>query len=225
VTGPAGRRTAKSTVSPLLCLAPRARRGPAEIDSKVWSAKTASSESVRGDRPLSVVLMIAGQASSVDLYRPRTLFHGMSRSWYATAPSMKISVLSPGLRANGLRSHSTLDRSISGMSRSKSSVDVVIAFALRGAPCGDDSGPRARSGGYHDEEAATVRPADDSHASISWLAHFEPPRREPAMKNSLSLLERDAVLPGIDASLPQVPVVPRHRGTIGKHAYPRLISC
>ena len=85
--------------SPLLYRAQRTRRGPADTEIVVPSALMASSERVRGDRPPSTVSMITGHASSVVANRASTLLEGISRSWYATAPSTKISVFSPGLRA------------------------------------------------------------------------------------------------------------------------------
>jgi len=143
--------------SPLLCLAHRSSRGPAEILPPLPFKPFQSSESVRGDRPPSTVAMMAGQASSVDPKRARILLDGMSRREYPTAPSIQISVFSPGLRARGLGSHSPREKSISGISRSGSSIDEGIAFALRGAPCGDDSRPWAARGDYHDQQMAYVR--------------------------------------------------------------------
>jgi hypothetical protein len=107
--------------------------------------------------------MIAGQASRVDEKRARILFDGMRRSWYPTAPSMWISVFSPGLRANGFGFDSTIEKSISGMkSSSLGSGFVFRMFALRGAPCGDDPRPRARRRDYHDQQSALRRPGGET---------------------------------------------------------------
>ena len=126
---------------PLFSRAQRSSRGPAEIDPKLASAKTQSSDKVRGDRPPSTVEMIAGHASSVESNRPRILFEGISRSWYATAPSIQISVFSPGLRARRPTSALLQSRPLtSGIKNSSSGSSFVrMSFALRGAPCGDDS--------------------------------------------------------------------------------------
>ena len=226
MTGVRIRGRAYSASSPLLRRAQPSRRGPAETDSKAPSLPTQSSESVRGDRPLSVAAMIAGQASSVDLNRPSTLLDGISRSWYATAPSMKISVFSPGRLAKGLGRHSTVERSISGISRSSSSIGVRIAFALRGAPCGDDPRPLAGHRDYHDEQSTFARPTDNTPADVSVADSIVcGPHRERARNNGVCLLECDAVLTDIGARLTRLPLVLRHRGTVAMAAYPGLTPC
>ncbi len=112
--------------------------------------------------------MIAGHASRVESNRARILFDGISRSEYPIAPSMQISVFSPGLLANGFGR--ALLQSTPGL-RDRDRVVVRVgfvrmAFALRGAPCGDESGPRALERDYHDEQTSKRRPTDDLHAQF-----------------------------------------------------------
>ena len=93
--------------SPLLSRANPSSLGPAAMLPLRPSAMIASSDRVRGDRPPSTVLMITGHASRVDSNRARILLDGISLSAYPIAPSMQISVFSPGLRARGLGKNST----------------------------------------------------------------------------------------------------------------------
>ena len=78
----------------------------------------------------------AATLDRLDDHRPRlergsqtgaaTLFDGISRSWYATAPSTKISVFSPGLRAQ--RPISALLQSITADVRDE---ELVVRVELR----------------------------------------------------------------------------------------------
>ena len=159
-----------ATGSPLLARAHRSSRGPAEMLPPLPSAPFQSSDRVLGERPPSTVAMITGHASSVESNRARILFEGISRSEYPIAPSMRISVFSPGDFANRL-GRVPLEKSNSGISRSASSPEVFIAFALRGAPCGDDPRPRAAFRGYHDDDPSQRRPADRLHPLLTRWVH------------------------------------------------------
>jgi hypothetical protein len=159
--------------SPLFHRAHISSRGPAEIMVSVPLAMMASRASVRGDRPPTTVAMISGQASSVVSNRASTLFDGINRSWYPTAPSRKNSLFSPGFR--GWRLPSALLQSrwlVSGRSSSGAeralplSTFVLTSFALRGAPCGDDPRPRAALGGYHEEKPSKRGRPDDPIAFL-----------------------------------------------------------
>lgn len=139
--------------SPLFSRAKAIRNGPAAMCQRWPADPIASSDNVRGDRPDSAAAMIAGQASRVEVNRPITLVDGISLSWYSTAPSRQISTFSPGWRA--YRPTSALLQSswlVSGRMSSSSSTPtrgstsfVFTAFALRGAPCGNNARPRGRS--------------------------------------------------------------------------------
>jgi hypothetical protein len=119
-----------------------------------------------------------------------------------------------------------LERSISGISRSASSSSVCIAFALRGAPCGNDPRHWARRGDYHEEHSSSLRPPDDSESQVcGQILRIALPESERTPSHGLGLFERDAVFSGIDARFPRVPVVPRHRGTVAGLAYPGLTGC
>jgi hypothetical protein len=210
-----GARSAYGHGSPLFRRDQRSRRGPAEMEPKLPSANTASSESVRGERPPSTVAMMAGQASSVDLNRARTVFDGISLSWYATAPSMPISVFSPGLRAYRF-GNIGWEKSISGMKNSSSGSSFVrMSFALRGAPCGDDSRPWAASGHYHGEQPCLARPAGDALAWFGRVTCIHLPLGECVSDHRLGFLEPNAVFCQVDTRLLQIPVAPRHRRTVG----------
>ena len=113
--------------------------------------------------PRAISARTAGQASNVDEKRPTTLFEGMRRSEYPTAPSIRMSSPSPGRRAYRpsspeLKSYST--------ELSTSASFVRISFALRGAPCGDDSRAWPAFGGYHDEEPTKIGPTDRPKALL-----------------------------------------------------------
>ncbi len=208
---------------PLLRRAKPSSLGPAEILPLLPSAAFQSRDSVLGDRPLSMVAMIAGQASSVDLNRARILLEGISRSEYPIAPSMQISVFSPGFLAKRFGSHG-VPGSISGISRS-SSVDVFISFALRGAPCGDDPRPRAVRRGYHDDHEALRGVPDGAGAVLrDRMSEIRPLVRPTGLEDFLGFLERYSVLASIHFRLDRIPVQPRHRETIGIDAYQGLIS-
>jgi len=220
--GACGREYSKG--SPLLRRAQPSSLGPAEMLPLRPSAAFQSSDRVRGERPPSTVAMIAGQASSVESKRARILLEGMSRSEYPTAPSMQISVFSPGLRANRL-GRGGMEKSISGISRSQSSSDVFTAFALRGAPCGDDPRPRAARRGYHDDDLARERVSDRANASL--------PERMPVIgsfiassvfKHLVGLLERHAVFPEVGLGLLRIPPEPGHRRTVATGPYPGITS-
>ena len=213
---------------PSLSRAQPSRRGPAEIDPIVPSAKTASSDKVRGDRPLSTVDMIAGHASSVEPNRPSTLLEGMSRSWYATAPSMKISVFSPGLRAKGFGTNSTVEKSISGMKNSSSGSSFVFtSFALRGAPCGDHPRLWAAFGRYHEQEEPPTRVADrDESIVVAIVSGIRPSASVGVEIHCCCFVERHPVFREVDARLLEIPyVAPGHRGTIDSASSPGLIAC
>lgn len=211
--------------SPLLSRANPSSLGPAEMLPLRPSARIASRHRVRGDRPSSMVLMISGHASRVDSNRARILLDGISLSAYPIASSMQISVFSPGLRARGLGKSSTVKKSISGMKNSSSGSSFVrMSFALRGAPCGDDSGHRARNGDYHDQQAANARPTDDPHPILkARVFSVVRPRRDRTVRYRLGLREVDVMLTEVRLRLVQVPVVVRHRGTVRTAPHPGLI--
>ena len=147
--------------SPLLIRANSIRNFPAAMCHR-WPARPiASSDRVRGDRPDSAAWRIAGQASRVDMKVPMTRVDGIRRSSYAIAPSSRTSVFSPRLTAR--RPTSALlqsrwrvsGRTFSSTARSpRSLLFVFTAFALRGAPCGDDARPGAAFGRYHEQQLA-----------------------------------------------------------------------
>jgi hypothetical protein len=89
---------------------------------------------------------------------------------------------------------------------------VCISFALRGAPCGDYSGPSAASfRRYHNQQATQVGPTD-GHGSglifgVNFIEHLKAVRVE---EHRLGFRERDAVLPRIPSRLSSVPVVQPH---------------
>ena len=223
---PAARvREAYGWGSPSLSRAHRSRRGPAEIDLVRPSPETQSSDRVRGDLPPSTVEMIAGQASRVDANRASTLLDGMRRSRYSTAPSMQISVFSPGLLANRLGRATLQSISISGMKNSSSGSSFVrMLFALRGAPCGDDSPAGGRNGHYHDEQSPGRRPSSDSQpvfrSRVFDVRLFDSKRVHDGF---IGFFEGHSVAPKVPFGLGRVPVKLRHRGTLATAAYPGLI--
>jgi hypothetical protein len=212
--------------SPLLCRAQPSSLGPAEILPRRPSAKDASSDSVLGERPASIVAMITGQASKVDENRARTLFEGMSRSAYPTAPAMKISVFSPGDRVRRFGMSSTFEKSISGMKNSSSGSSFVrMSFALRGAPCGDDSRHRAALRRYHQKQS-TARGISD-HREALVLENVSDVAPGPSVFIELDrvrFVERHSVLGQIDARLLGIPFVARHRGTLATAPHLGLTS-
>ena len=217
-------RSAHGWGPPSFSRAHRSSRGPAEMDPKVPSAKTASSDKVRGDLPPPTAAMIAGHASSVDANRARTRFEGMSRSWYATAPSMKISVFSPGWRTLRFGTNSTFEKSISGMKNSSSGSSFVFtSFALRGAPCGNDPRPWAAFGRYHEQKLSSTRMTDhDEPFIVAMVKGIRPTTSAWIEIDGRALLERHPVLRPVDTRLLQVPDVPRHHGTVSTSPYPGL---
>ncbi len=221
--GDADARSGYGLGSPLLKRAQCSSRGPAEMEPVRPSAAIQSSDNVRGDRPPSTVAMMTGHAARVDSKRASTLFEGISRSEYPTAPSMPISIFSPGFRRNRLGT--ALVKSNSGISRSSSASSFVfMSFALHGAPCGDDPRPWARKRDYHDQKSTSRRPGRDLDPRISVrmidVSFLECERAE---KGLLSFNERDSVHAGIDRLLGLVPVVSRHPGTLVADLYRAVI--
>ena len=156
-----------------------------------------------------------------------TILFRIRRSEYPTAPSMQISCISPGLRLNRL-GRVPFEKSNSGMSRSGSIwlSRVRIAFALRGAPCGDDSRPGAVGRDYHDEQTTGCRPADDLH-SLLQVRMFDVRlvRRQRTEYSFVGLLEADSVRSNVVSCLGLVPVAPRHRETLAIGPYLGLMPC
>ena len=114
--------------------------------------------------PRSTSARTAGQASRVDVKRPRILFEGVSRSEYPTAPSMTMP--KPSGELGRFTSVARL-KSNSTRSKSASSLFVFMSFALRGAPCGDDAGqPHVSIGRYHDQATVPVRQPDRQGARL-----------------------------------------------------------
>lgn len=217
---------ASSIRSPLFRRATRTSSGPAPMCQRSPAGPRASRDRVLDARPCATAARIAGQASSVDAKRPSVRPDGINRSSYSTAPSMQISVVSPGLRTNGLGRHSTRERSSSGISRSGSSICAGIAFALRGAPCGNDPGNESRNRDYHDEDAASLGPAHDSHPILRrGVLGVRGPHRHRASCDSLGFQEGDAVPTDIDRRLPRIPTVTGHCRTIATVRYLALIRC
>ena len=222
--GVRGRRAGYANSSPLLWRAQPSSLGPAEMLPLVPSALFQSRDKVRGDRPASTVAMIAGQASSVESKRARILFEGISRSEYPTAPSMQISVFSPGLRRNRL-GRAGMVKSISGMSRS-SSVDVFMAFALRGAPCGDDPRPWTARRGYHDDHLVHSRVTDRPNSGLAERVPDIGTFLAPISGEHLGrFCERDTMFAQVRFRFCLIPFVPRHRETVATGPYPSLIPC
>ena len=207
--------------SPLLSRAQARRNGPAEMRSVVPSAATQSRASVLGERPPSTAAMIAGQASSVELNRQRTLLEGISRRAYPTAPSIRTSRGSPGRRAGPLRT--ARPQSNSGISRSASSTFVRIAFALRGAPCGDESRPMTAIRGYHYEQPSLPGEADREESRLAvgmqWVG-FRPSQR--IVQGTVRFIERNSMPSQVRGGFRRIPVVTRHRGTLASSPYRSL---
>ena len=149
--------------SPLLIRAEPTRTMPAPTSPVRPAASCQSRARVRGDRPASTWAMISGHASSVEVNRASTLFDGISRSEYPTAPSTRTSDRSPGFRA--YRPISALLQSRPAAS-GRLSLFVDTSFALRGAPCGDDPRPVAALGGYHQQEPVKGRVSEDERAAL-----------------------------------------------------------
>jgi len=220
-------RSAYGFGSPLLYRAHISMRGPADTRPTVPSVMIASSASVRGERPASTVAMITGHASRVDAKRASTLFDGINRSWYDTAPSMKTSVFSPGLRAR--RPTSALLQSIrlvsgrcsSATSRAvRSATFVFTSFALRGAPCGDDSRLWATFRRYHEQEGPKHGGPDDPGALLLVrMRIIGTPPSEVRIGDSLRFFERHPVQRQIGTRLSPIPRVPRHRRTVATLPY------
>jgi hypothetical protein len=192
------------------------------VPSAMWQSRTRHF----GGIPRSTSASTAGHASRVVSKRPTTLFEGISRSEYPTAPSIRIPKPSgnrgPFARLARLKSKYRWELRLTS-----SSSYVFIAFALRGAPCGDD--PRQRKvalGGYHCQQAGPLRPAD---GQLAWFVdgmpkvwHLEP---TGIREDRLCFVERDAVLADICLTLPFVPVEVAHgRDNTQRHSpatYPR----
>ena len=211
--------------SPLLTRANPSRRGPAEMLSLRPSARSASSDRVRGERPPSTVAMITGHASRVDSNLARILFEGISLSEYPIAPSMQISVFSPGTLAYRPTWASLQSNPLtSGMKNSSSGSSFVrMSFALRGAPCGDDSRLRAALGHYHDEERTSAGvPHEHEPIVVAIMTHVRPDSSVWIEIDRRRVVERHLVLRQVDTRLLQIPVVPRHRRTVATGPYPRL---
>ena len=183
--------------------------------------------------PRAASATIAGHASSVDSKRPTTLFEGISRSEYPIAPSTRISNGSPGFRAYRPR-WKPLKSVTSGISTS-SSPCVFIAFALRGAPCRDDTRAWPVLRGYHEQESAQVGPADCQEPDLQiGVLRIDHDARQLAVQNGLSLQERHSMLEDVGGVLVGVPLVLRHApDTTDRHspatyfgiAFPRNRRC
>jgi len=158
--------------------------------------------------PRSISARTAGHASNVDENRPTTLFEGMRRSEYPIAPSIRMSRPSPGRRE--YRPSSPLLKSYS-TELSTSALFVRISFALRGAPCGDDSRAWPALGGYHDEESTKIGPTDGSppvlHARVFEIGDRP---RQRGVNGRLCLIERHAMLPFVLDGLVRVPIETDH---------------
>ncbi len=210
--------------SPFITRARASSRGPAEMLPLAPSPGIQSSDSVRGDRPASMVAMITGHASTVVAKRHRTLFDGINRSAYPTAPSTRIPEGWPGIRvASGWR-HSGSVTSISGMKNSSSGSSFVrMSFALRGAPCRDDSRLFAAFGRYHDQQPPLVRVSDRDPTIVLEIESRVRTDQSAGIKlDRPRLVERDVVLCSVFAGLPVVPPEIRHRRTVGMSPYAGL---
>ena len=206
--------------SPLFSRAKAIREGPAAMCQRWPADPIASSDNVRGDRPDSAAAMIAGQASRVEVNRPITLVDGISLSWYSTAPSRQISVFSPGLRAYGFGTARAQNSSVSsGISRSSSSMFVVMTFALRGAPCGDEPRRVAAHGRYHDEQPPLSGPSDRLRPRVGRVRPVDVNPRERVVDHGSRLFEGHPVLPPVDRRLDGVPAGLAHLRTLATAAY------
>jgi hypothetical protein len=118
-------------------------------------------------------------------------------------------------------------RSSSGSERALDSPTFVCtSFALRGAPCGDDSRPRTALRRYHDQESPERgRPNNPETFVVVGVGPIRKPPSQIAAGNGLRLFERHPVLGQVDTRLLQFPGVPRHLGTVGSGPYPGLIAC
>ena len=161
-----------------------------------------------GGIPRSISARTAGHASNVDENRPTTLFEGMRRSEYPIAPSTRMSRPSPGGREYRpswplLKSYST--------ELSTSALFVRISFALRGAPCGDDSRPWLAVRGYHDEDAVKIGPTDGSPPVLhDRVFEIGDRPRQRVVHGRLCLIERHAMLPFVLDGLVGVPIETDH---------------
>ena len=129
----------------------------------------------------------------------------------------------PGWRGCGLDRAVLQSRPLtSGMKNSSSGSSFVrMSFALRGAPCGDDSRLWAALRRYHDEQVAQCRWSRDQigpHAGTR-IGH---PQRETLVRNRLRLVERHPVLGQVDTRFLQIPGVPRHHRTVATATHQRL---
>ena len=84
----------------------------------------------------STAAITAGHTSRAEANRPRILFDGISRSEHATAPSMTIP--NPSLESLACRPTSMPTLACSAGAE-RALVFIRMSFALRGAPCGNDS--------------------------------------------------------------------------------------
>ena len=158
--------------------------------------------------PRSISARTAGHASNVDENRPTTLFEGMRRSEYPIAPSTRMSRPSP--RGREYRPSSPLLKSYS-TELSTSALFVCISFALRGAPCGDDSRAGLAVRGYHDEDAIKIGPTDGSPPVLrARVFEIGDRPRQRVVHGRLCLIERHAMLPFVLDGLVGVPIETDH---------------
>ena len=158
----------------------------------------------RAGIPRSISARTAGHASNVDENRPTTLFEGMRRSEYPIAPSIRMSSPSPGCRA--YRPSSPLLKSYSTR-LSTSALLVRISFALRGAPCGDDSRAGPALGGYHHQETTKTGPADRPKPLLeARVLQIGDRPRQRVVHDRLCLIERNNAPPFVLDGPVRVPV-------------------
>jgi hypothetical protein len=97
---------------------------------------------------------------------------------------------------------------------------VRMSFALRGAPCGDDSPTWARGGHYHDEQSPNCRPSGDSQPVFrSRMSDVRLLHGKRGRNGVPRFLEGHTVSAEVRFRLPRVPVVSRHRGTVATGSY------
>lgn len=178
--------------------ASRSRRAPAAIRSRRASGRQTSRASVRRWRPASISSRTLEKARFESGYAPSGRFEGMSRTAYAMAPSTRMSkpFSMPG---NGPRRTA---------GRVEGSADfVVMSFALRGAPCGDDPDDIAPPREDHHEEAVRARPSDPSPTRLDVAVPDVVLLPGRAVVPELSSLgERDSAVAQVERCLVRIPV-------------------